>query len=56
MTASMLKVDNEAMIAIKFRISSKGDLTHMYFIFSKPETLGNKFKCIEYSENSVISP
>ena len=35
--ASYLKVGGESMSAIRFWVTVKGDLPHLYYIFWKPE-------------------
>ena len=44
--ASFLKGGDESMSAIRFRTTAKGNLTHLSYIFRKPETLGTEFKTV----------
>ena len=45
---SYLKAWEESMSANRFQTTAKGNLTHLSYIFRKPETLGTEFKTVEY--------
>ena len=47
--ASFLKVGDESMSAIRFWTTAKGNLTHLSYIFRKPDSLGTKFKTVACS-------
>ena len=44
--ASYLKVGDESMSAIRFRMTAKDNLPHLSYILHKPETLGGEFKTL----------
>ena len=44
--SSYLKVGDDSMSAIQFHTTSKGNLTHLYNIFHKPEPLGTEVKTV----------
>ena len=43
-SASSMKVGDDFMSAIRFRMTEKGNLTHFPYIFRKPDPLGTEFK------------
>ena len=45
-TASYLKGGYVSMGMIRFRTTSKGYLSHLYYILRKPEPLGTEFKTV----------
>ena len=45
-SASYLKVGDEPMSAMQFRTMSKGNLTHLSYIFRNPGPIGTEFKTI----------
>ena len=47
--AFYLKVVDELMSAIRFWNTRKGELSHLSYIFHKPEPLGTEFKTTAYS-------
>ena len=47
--ASFLKVGDESMSTIRFRTTAKVNLTHLSYIFRKPEPLSTEFKTIAFS-------
>ena len=44
--ASFWKVGDESMSVIRFRTTAKGNLTHLSYIFRKPEPLCTEFKTV----------
>ena len=44
--ASVLKVGDESMSAIRFRTTAKGNLPHLSYIFRKPEPLGTNLNTV----------
>ena len=47
--SSYLKVGDESMSTIRFCTMSKGYLTHLSYIFRKPEPLGTEFETVACS-------
>ena len=47
-SASFMKVGDDFMSAIRFRMTEKGNLTHFPYIFRKPEPLGKEFNTVAY--------
>ena len=52
--ASFLKVEDESMSAIRFRTTAKGNLSHLSYIFRKPEPLGTEFKTVACSVTGAL--
>ena len=52
--ASFLKVGDESMSAIRFRTTAKGNLSHLSYIFRKPEPLGADFKTVACSVTGAL--
>ena len=52
--AIFLKVGNESMSAIRFWITSKGNLPHLSYIYRKSEPLGEEFKTVTCSVTGVL--
>ena len=49
-----MKVGDELMSAIRFRITVKGNLPHLSYILRKPEPLGTKFKTVACSVTGAL--
>ena len=53
--ASFLKVGDESMSAINFRATANRNLSHLSYIFCKPDPLGTDFKTVScYITGSLI--
>ena len=53
-SAIYLKVGYESMSMIRFPDTAKGNLTHLSYIFRKPEPLGTEFKTMSFSVNVAL--
>ena len=51
---SCLKVGDESMSVIRFFTMLKGGLSHLSYIFCKPEPLGTEFKTVACSVTGVL--
>ena len=52
--AMFLRVVDESMSEIRFRTTANGKLSHLYYIFRKPETMGTDFKKVSCSVTGAL--
>ena len=49
-----LKVGDESMNAIRFRMTAKGNIPYLSYMFCKPEPLGTEFKTAAFSVTGAL--